>query len=65
MKHEKEGEMTDTADTSKTQRGDTATQAAQRANQQNVLWDYTLGPLPALKCENFHPGFTVCGIFAR
>lgn len=42
MKHEKGGEITDTADTSKTQRGDTATQAAQRADQQNVLRDSAL-----------------------
>lgn len=49
MKREKEGEITDTADTSKTQREETEQQAAQRADQQNVLWDYTLGLLPGLK----------------
>lgn len=63
MKREKEGEITDTADTSKTQREETQ-QHKQHSeqDQQNVLWDYALGPLPALKCNSFHPG-TVWGLF--
>lgn len=53
MKHEKgrEGEITDTADTSKhseeTQQGKAA-QHRQRAEEPNMLWDYTVGLVRAV-----------------
>lgn len=70
MKHEKgrEGEITDTADTSKhseeTQQGKAA-QHRQRAEEPNMLWDYTVGLVRAVFKSSTFCVNAVCKLFNK